>query len=102
VKRARFEAAELHTMSCQQHAVNALAGFLVSGDPAHRRRACDHMRQAIQAMEVAYSTALETGMPEASTWYFRNVNSWLRKELSAKLANYGGDASTANTRREQE
>lgn len=84
IKRATFEVAELQVMSHQQSAMNQLGLHHNSGSPEHLAQAKREMHDAITAFEQAKVLAIAAGISQ-ETWYCRNVNDWIRKELEQKL-----------------
>ncbi len=90
VKRARFEAAELMVMHYQQLAMNAIAEDF-SQDSASSPDGCKFLEKAIDALDIAREKAHDYKLPDGS-WYFRNINNWLRREFTAKIEERGGEA----------
>lgn len=88
INRARFEAAELDVMHMQQKASWHLARYLTRNDSVEASTACEWFEKAIKASEIAYEKGLKYGMDEESTWYFRTVNKWLRREFETKAKMY--------------
>ena len=89
VGRARFEAAEFRVMSAQQRAMNELGAFLSSGDRRACRRGIAALAQAVKASALAERRAVKAGVP-AGSWYYGNINAWLRREFQRKAALYAG------------
>ena len=87
--RARFEAAELRVMSAQQRAMNELGAFLGNGDRRACRRGIAALTQAVKASALAERRAVQAGIP-AGSWYYGNINGWLRREFQSKAALYAG------------
>ncbi|MFA6292267.1 MAG: DUF4838 domain-containing protein [Victivallales bacterium] len=85
--RAKFEAAELLVMSCQQSALNDFTEFMNTRSADTLRRAISSLEQAISGFEPARAKAVEAGIP-ANSWYFSNINSWMRGEFKRKIDNY--------------
>ena len=89
VARACFEAAEFKVMTAQQQAMNALGAFLSRGDRRDCRRGIAALGQAVKASEAAKKAAVKAGIPDNS-WYYRNINGWLRGEFQRKAEFYAG------------
>jgi hypothetical protein len=87
-RQAEFEAAELAVMHLQQKAVSCFAEKLNTGDEAKAEEGCVLLEAAVEALKSARAKAVVLGLPEKTTWYFRNINPWLSQEFSKKIALY--------------
>ncbi len=85
--RARFEAVELAVMAKQQQAMNGFGEFMTTRDPAVLEKAVAALEQAVLSLAAARDKALAAGLPPEA-WYYGNINGWLTKEFSAKIARY--------------
>lgn len=83
--RADFEAAELVVMAHQQDGVAGLAMYHDRGDERSLRQGLAALGRARTACDTAFRQAKKAGLPEGS-WYYRNINGWLRREMREKTA----------------
>ena len=87
VARARFEAAELGVMACQQTAMNSLGRYHNTGCQAELSTALASLEEGIIQFRDARAKAVAAGIGETQ-WYCRNINECLGKEFQMKLQRY--------------
>ena len=89
--RVRFEAAELRVMASQQRAMNALGRYQVGRSPTDLNEGLAALTDTLDRLAPARELAEAAGLPEKS-WYYKNINGWLRGELTRKSDAYRKDA----------
>jgi hypothetical protein len=89
-KRVAFEAAEFKAMHFQQAAMNKFAEFHNTRSKTAGKEGVSRMRDAVKAMDDSLEKAMDCGFSEKD-WYVRNINTWLKREFNAKIAEYSDD-----------
>lgn len=92
--RAAFEAAELRAMAAQQAGLNALGRWYNSGRVTDLARGLAALREAVRRLATARAAAKRFGLSPDS-WYFQNINAWIRRELLAKIAKFAPELRRA-------
>jgi hypothetical protein len=95
--RAAFEATELRVMAAQQAGLNALGRWYNTGLRSDLARGLAGLRGAVRLLDTSRAAAKRFGLP-SNSWYFHNINTWIRRELKAKIAKFDRELRRAKDR----